>query len=61
MTGFNACMNCGHLPHTDRECRVSRVEGPAADNPYNKAHLHEGRTVTPCGCTEYGYVNGVAS
>lgn len=61
---MNRCINCSHLPHPDRPCRVEKVTGPAVDNdrePLSQAGKHKGRTVTRCDCETYGYVNGVAS
>lgn len=68
------CRFCGHHPHPDGRCAVERVTGPAstqgrnlyADNGNGKPELvgfdHTGRTVTPCGCTDYlPTLNGVTA
>jgi hypothetical protein len=58
----NPCINCGHHPHPGRACIVEKVTGPAVDNELvtlSQAGQHKGRTVTPCECKVYGYVNGV--
>lgn len=56
---WHMCAHCDHPPHPDRSCQVLRVSGPPADNPHNRAYLHEGRTVTRCGCEQYeSSVNG---
>lgn len=49
------CGSCGHAPHKHlrtglRLCTVTYVSGPPADNPHNRAYLHEGRDVHPCAC-----------
>lgn len=57
------CRFCHHLPHPDGRCVVERVTGPAVNTSASSGYRpedHTGRTVTPCGCTDYlPTLNGV--
>lgn len=61
---LHLCTGCLHGPHPNRSCNVTTVSGPAIEGRdirgFQEVERHEGRTVTPCGCGEYRYVNGEA-
>lgn len=56
------CTNCSHLPHPDRRCRVTRIDGPASTQGHRvgDGYEHTGRTETQCECDTYQpQLNGV--